>query len=119
MHPQDLDCPPTTAFLYNSLTVPQTHLQTTLPYPTSIEAVSSKRNFESYIKSLGYTPTIKQLSRLLGVNESTIGVYIHRYKTEDLVDMTPMVSEYENEIYEYIREIYDKDIVRSSSFSLN
>lgn len=79
-----------------------------------IEAVSSKRNFESYIKSLGYTPTIKQLSRLLGVNESTIGVYIHRYKTEDLVDMTPMVSEYENEIYEYIREIYDKDIVRSS-----
>lgn len=56
---------------------------------------------------LDHKPTIYELSRILGVNESTVGVYLYKHDCRNLVDYK--ISVMEQEVSEYIRSI-DKSV---------
>lgn len=53
--------------------------------------------------NLDHKPTITELTKIVGVNESTVGVYIHKFRCEDLVNIHYSVME--QEVCEFIRTI--------------
>lgn len=79
-----------------------------------IKIVSSEENMRDYITSLSYKPTIQELSTLLSLNRSSIGVYIHKYKLEDLVNINCAVSEKEKDLRRYLESIYKGTIIYNS-----
>ena len=71
-----------------------------------------KEDPRKFIMNLGldYKPTLQELSSLVGVNDSTIGCYIHLHKCEDLIRAN--VSTMEQSVMDFLRQI-KSDVVIS------
>lgn len=69
-----------------------------------IKVVSDEKAFKEYLTKLG-KPTVRQLSQLLSINETMILRYIHKYKSEELVNLMPIKSSIESEILNYIKSL--------------
>lgn len=67
--------------------------------------IQFKENPRSFISELNinHKPTIFELCSVLGVNESTVGKYIHAHNCEDVVDLH--VSVMEQEVAQFLRSI--------------
>lgn len=70
-----------------------------------IETLHDADKLRDIILDLGYKPDVKDLCRLLKVNESTVLVNIHKFNLESLVEIQPSRSEYEKQLEAIIRNI--------------
>lgn len=76
-----------------------------------IDAVKSEENFKAYIEKLGYIPNSLELAKLLNVNKSTIHKLVNKYNAYSYIKECRMSSIMEQELYNSISSIYNKDII--------
>ena len=96
--------------IMKSTSVQEKNIEAKMTDATKInEFVRFKEDARTFIHELAldHMPTIRELTHILGVNESTIGVYIHKHNCSDLVNLH--VSVMEQEVTEFIKHI-DSDI---------
>lgn len=78
-----------------------------------IARASSKENLIAYIETFENKPTVKKLSRGLGLTTSGTLDKIHKYNLIDYIDLKPVVSDTEDEIADFICENTTEDIIRN------
>lgn len=83
-----------------------------------IDAVYTKENMQQYITELtaelGRSPTTQDLSSRLGINRPAILKKIHKFGLEEIIDLYEFTSNGENEIRDFIKSIYDGEVVLNS-----
>jgi hypothetical protein len=80
-----------------------------------IDAVSSRENMINYIThNFNHKPTVYELTKTLGINESSIGRKIKEYDIANYVDLQPMHSKYEDELVDYVKSIYSGKLILNS-----
>ena len=82
------------------------------------EFISFKQNPRDYISSLhlDHNPTLLELTKILGVNESTLGVYIHQNNCEDMINFH--VSVMEQEVIDFIKSIGNDTIIETNTYKI-
>lgn len=73
-----------------------------------IEALQDKHKLSSIIKD---GETIISLSNKLNISYSYTEKLIHKYKLENSINMNESQSEYEKEILEFVKEIYNNEVI--------
>jgi hypothetical protein len=68
-----------------------------------IDTLGNKEKLLSYIQSIGYKPTTKQLADLLDCNVTTLLPKLHQFGLEDYVDICALVSEDELELQNFVK----------------
>ena len=76
-----------------------------------IGTLNDKGRLREYIIGLGYKPTISDLCKRLDTQSATVLIRVHNAGLEDIVDIQPMHSKYEDEIIEFIKEFYNETII--------
>lgn len=80
-----------------------------------IEAAHSRDKLVNIIsEQFNYKPTIYELSKLLGINNASVGRIIKELDVEKYVNIRPLISQAEKDIYNYIRSIYNGEIEQSN-----
>lgn len=69
-----------------------------------INILASKENFEKYLREFDIKPTVNTLMDKLNLGQSAILYKIHAYNVEDLVDLIPLRSSYEDDIIKFIQD---------------
>lgn len=77
-----------------------------------IEAISSKENLESLLKSYNRKLNAQELADILGVNMASVWRNIHKYELEDYIEEMKASSYLEDDIANYIGTITDEKIFR-------
>ena len=77
-----------------------------------------KENPRSFIDSLNldHKPTIYELSRILGVNESTVGVYLMEHNCKDSVSY--QISKMEQEVSNFIKSIDNTIVIEMNTHNI-
>ena len=70
---------------------------------------------ESYLSQLD-RPSYRELQKILGVSDSTVGYYVNKFNLQHLVRYT--LSYMEDEVVEFIRSIYNQEIVQHDRQSI-
>lgn len=78
-----------------------------------IEALSSRDSMREFIDELGVKVKSWYLAEKLGIGISATLKALHKFGLEDLVEISPSVSKYEKEIYNYIKNIVNEEIIQS------
>lgn len=78
---------------------------------SQLTAVLSKEALSNYIASFGCKPTLNQLATKLGLSYSRTVKLIHDYNLENIVDIYPLYSSYENEIVQMLQENTEAEIL--------
>lgn len=83
-----------------------------------INAVKSAENLKEYILKLLSTSniatvTLAELSQRLNITQAQAGKYIHEYKLEELIDYFPMRSAAEKELYDFIVDTCESDVLHN------
>lgn len=89
-----------------------------------IELLHDAKEFRKFIlkftEEFGKKPTINDLCSFLDIQRATMLVRVHEHKLEDIVDLMPMQSQYEDEIVEIIKSINNNiEIIRSDRHLLD
>lgn len=83
-----------------------------------IDVVYNKENMQDYIlkltSELGRKPRTQDLSNNLSINRPSVLRKVHKFGLESLIDLYEFTSNGENEIRDFIKSIYDGQIILNS-----
>lgn len=79
---------------------------------------NDKEILQDYLENMVIAPTVKELSKVLGISECMTLRKVHKFGLENLVEISPNVSKPEQDLCDYIRSLTNEEVIQSDRTEL-